>query len=256
MQQGVTSFVLMRAVLIFMNISSFQPFTQQELSLSPKRIDIWRFSLASAPQNADSIMDQAEINRADRFYFAKHQRRFLAARTTLRLILAYYANIPASNLVFTYNQYGKPALQDVSFIQFNLSHSADLALLAVGMDVPLGIDLEFFSARPYQGISEQLFSPQENKGFNHLPQALKPLCFFHIWAQKEAFIKACGLGLHYPVQQITVPTLPPTDCAIMDPMTQKKWQLRSFTPHIGCHAALCYDPSVTTFRHFNLQNRF
>ena len=239
-----------------MNIASFQPFPHQELALFPKQIDIWRFPLTSAHQESDSVMNHEEKNRADRFYFAKHQRRFRAARTTLRLILAYYAKIQAGKLAFTYNQYGKPALQDFPFIQFNLSHSSDLALLAVGMDAPLGIDLEFFSARPYQGIGEQLFSQKENEVLNRLPQALKPLCFFHIWAQKEAFIKACGLGLHYPIHQITVPSLPPTDCAIIDPMTQKTWKLCSFTPHIGCHAALCFDPSITTFRHFSIQNFF
>ncbi|WP_058529541.1 4'-phosphopantetheinyl transferase family protein [Legionella londiniensis] len=237
-----------------MNISAFQPFTKQELSLSRQCIDIWRFSLRQVFNEAPSILNQEEMGRAGRFYFPKHRRRFIAARVMLRLILARYVKLDAAQLEFVFNEHGKPDLAHIPFIQFNLSHSADLALLAVGKEFPLGIDLEFFSARPYEGIGSHLFSEQENQTLKSLQPALKPLCFFHIWTQKEAFIKACGLGLSYPTRKITVPALPPADNLIIDPLTKTTWKITSFVPQISCCAALCYNPEINSFRHFEIKD--
>ena len=66
----------------------------------------------------------------------------------------------------------------------------------------MGVDIEQYSARPYEGIAKSLFSEQEFNEFKKVPPALKPAVFFHVWSQKEAFIKACGLGLILSNQRI------------------------------------------------------
>ena len=224
-----------------------------DCNLQPNRIDLWEFPLDKLPVLTDSVLNENELARANRFYFERHKRRFKAARATLRLILSRYLQIDANQLQFTYNNHGKPELHHQA-IEFNLSHSHDLALLAVGQQFPLGVDLEFFSARSYDGIANHLFSQQELRSFLKLPFYLKPQAFFQVWAQKEAFIKACGMGLAYPTQRFNVPLLAYTPALIPDPINNKEWQLVSFMPRIACSAALCHHPDIQEIRYISLNN--
>ncbi|MGQ3892321.1 4'-phosphopantetheinyl transferase family protein [Legionella sp. CNM-4043-24] len=214
--------------------------------LDRTQIDIWQFSLAREPEHAFEQLNDEEKIRARRYHFERHQRRFIVARAMLRAILAAYLNEPARQLQFDFNRQGKPFLAHPSNIQFNLSHSGEWALLAVGREHPMGIDLEFFSARPYVDLGAQLFSDREMQGLRALPSRLQALGFFHVWAQKEAFIKASGLGLSYPTREFSVSSLPGEVETVEDRLHQRSWQIRAFMPMVSCCAALCHDAAVTT----------
>ena len=229
--------------------NTFKEFSPSDCVLKRTRIDIWQYPLHTLFLGAESLLNSDELARAKRYHFARHQRRFTVARAMLRLILARYINLPPAKLTFSYNKHGKPELKDTPSLQFNLSHSGDLALLAVGSELPLGIDLEFFSARPYEGIGKHLFSPIENQALHNISTTLKPLSFFHIWAQKEALIKACGLGLAYPTQEFDVPIFMHANLDIDDLVHKKTWHMRSFMPEIACCAALCHDPEIESVRY-------
>ncbi len=230
----------------------FKELDPEDCTLQNQRIDVWQYPLHTEFSDAKSLLNEDELIRANRYHFARHQRRFTIARAITRLILARYINIPAKQINFAYNDHGKPALTNIPLLQFNLSHSADLALLAIGMQFPLGIDLEFFSARPYEGIGSHIFSVKENLELRLLPNMLKPLAFFHLWAQKEALIKACGLGLSYPTKQFDLPLLPPGNQHMEDPKFKQQWHVRSFMPQVNCCAAICYNPQVQNIRYISL----
>ena len=212
--------------------------------LNPRRIDIWQYPLNAEYLQAESLLSEEEYIRANRFHFQKHQRRFTIAHSILRLILSRYTQIPPLELMFTTGLHGKPALTNDPKLEFNLSHSGDTALLAVGLEYPMGIDLEYISDRPYLGIGETLFSDNENLQLKNSPPSLQPLVFFNIWAQKEAFIKACGMGLSYPTQAFTVPSLSTKPELVHDALHERMWKMQSFMPEVFCCAALCYDPLV------------
>lgn len=222
---------------------------ENDFSLDKRRIDIWQYPLEILWPEAESWLNSEELRRAKRYHFARHQRRFTIARALLRLILARYLNLTPHDLEFSTNSYGKPYLTHCSEIQFNLSHSHDLALLAIGQRHPLGVDIEFFSGRPFQGMSNMMFSTQEIHDYARVPPTMRSLAFFHVWAQKEAFIKACGMGLSYPTKRFDVPVLPNTDIEIADTLHGLSWSMRSFMPKIACSAALCHHPSIQTLRH-------
>lgn len=219
------------------------------------QIDIWRYPLHADNPDAFFHLNIDEQNRAKRFHFARHQRRFTNAHSGLRLILARYINENPQQLQFTEGKQGKPSLINDPSLQFNLSHSEDMALLVVGKHHPVGIDLEYFSPRTYHGIGAHLFSPKEMLALKTAPTYLNPLVFFNIWAQKEAFIKACGLGLSYPTQQFDVPILCSDATNIADSVHQCTWQMRSFMPEINCCAAVCYDPHIKTIRYASLTQK-
>lgn len=233
---------------------SFSTFSPKDTMLIRNRIDIWQFPLHTEPYLAFSLLNSEEQQRAQRYHFKRDQRRFTVARSMLRTILARYLQAAPDELSFAYPNKGKPTLAPVHAIEFNLSHSGELALLAVGQDLELGIDLEFITARPFTGIANILFSDAEKKGLNQLDPRLKPLGFFHIWAQKEAFIKATGLGLSYPTEQFDVSVLPTDTYDIFDKIHHTSWRMQSFMPEIGCSAALCHYPEVEDIRYLCLSD--
>lgn len=228
-----------------MSKSLFKSLPLNDSDLHPHRIDIWQIPLDIEPAWAQSLLNEQETARANRYYFPRHRRRFTTARAMMRLILAHYLNTSAKKLVFDYLKQGKPYLPQYPSLQFNLSHSRDTALLAVGQTNPLGIDIEYFSARPYYGMARHSFSTVENQSLAQLPLGLLPLAFFNVWAQKEAFIKVLGLGLSYPTRQFDVPILPQQPVIIDDALHSRRWQMVSFMPVAACCAALCCHPDVT-----------
>src|SRR5262249_30264755 len=145
-------------------------------------------------ENAMCLLNPQEQIRANRYHFQRHQRRFTLSRAMMRLILSRYLHCDARHIIFTENAYGKPSMDDPALsIQFNLSHSREWALLAVGHTHPLGTDLEHFSSRSLTGISQMAFSSSELHSLSQVNIRQRLLSFFHIWAQKEAFIKANGM---------------------------------------------------------------
>ncbi|NCT56343.1 MAG: 4'-phosphopantetheinyl transferase superfamily protein [Legionella sp.] len=223
----------------------YTPSASQPCDLKTTRVDIWSFALdAPLPEPGFTLLNAEEQARAERFHFAHHQHHFTRARMMLRLILARYIHTSAEHLVFDYAKHGKPFLPDHPELQFNLSHSGNRGLLAVGKTHALGIDLEQYSDRPYEGIGSHVFSDAENATLKTMVPSLKPLIFFNFWAQKEALIKMLGLGLSYPTTRLTVPAYPSTHHTIVDPVYHSTSKILAFMPRLAYCAALCHHPSI------------
>ncbi len=139
-----------------------------------------------------------ESNRSDRLRFAHDRRRFIVARGALRTLLASYLGAAPGRIRFVYNPFGKPALTPEfgDRIKFNLSHSGDLALIAVASSADLGIDLEYIRARPGDAeLARCFFSDSEVEHLTRLPSHLHAHAFFRSWTRREAYVKARGEGL-------------------------------------------------------------
>lgn len=215
-------------------------------------VDIWEIPLPACDLNALALNDLSpdEQTRFQRFYFAKHKRRFAQSRIALRTILSHYLHQCPADLEFAYSAFGKPSLPHFHNLQFNLSHSKDLALLAVCQTHPIGIDIEFFSERPFLGIASHLFSFQEQQQLACLPPSLIPLAFFSTWAQKEAIMKAVGMGMSYPTKAIDLRLLPIMPYLVYEPQTQQDLKIMPFLPRPAACAAICYHPDLTEIRYF------
>jgi phosphopantetheinyl transferase len=102
-----------------------------------------------------------------------------------------------------FHHLGKPVLggpPGASLVELNLSHSGDLALVAASFDRRLGIDLERIDAsRSGQEIAERFFSPREIAALRALPRERQADAFFAGWTHKEAYPKARGDGLSFPL---------------------------------------------------------
>lgn len=222
--------------------------------LKDSRIDLWLLPLDQDLMQLEQLLSPDEVLRAERFHFPRHRRRFRNARALLRLILSRYLHCKAEDIRFAYNQYGKPEVHSQQLLQFNVSHTGDWGLVAVGKTHALGVDIEQYSARPYQGIAEHLFSAQEQETLQSINLGQKPWLFFNIWAQKEAFIKACGLGLFYPGNEFSVTSSAENQQRIFDKKNDTVWAMKTFMPKIALSAALCHRPEVSCIRYVELEH--
>jgi 4'-phosphopantetheinyl transferase len=187
--------------------------------LLPSSIQIWEFPLTISSIPLDSftaLLSSDERARAARFRFEKDARRFTVARATVRSILGAYTGSPARDLRFDYSHYGKPALtarisdgqtnddrnggrtndHQTLNVRFSVSHSGELAILAVATRREVGVDLEAIRVEvEIDKLAERYFSEQEHATIRGLPPEQRLRAFFRCWTCKEAFLKAQGFGL-------------------------------------------------------------
>ncbi|MFE2286273.1 4'-phosphopantetheinyl transferase family protein [Streptomyces sp. NPDC059443] len=153
-------------------------------------------------ESADDLLDESERCRAARLRRPGDRHRYRAAHIGLRLILGGYTGLDPRSVPVTREDcpccgepHGRPALEGGG-PHFSLSHSDDLALIAVS-GVPVGADVE---GVPRAGIAEELLPslhPDENSALRELADARRPKALARLWSRKEAYLKGTGVGLAY-----------------------------------------------------------
>jgi len=194
-----------------------------DLTLPRNEVHVWRVWL-NLPEARVAVLrktlDEDELQRANRFRFPQHRRHFTVARGVLRMLLGRYLHRSPAEIAFEYNRYGKPFLKggksvpcaeespdciktdrDNGMMEFNLSHSGEMALYAFSPDRKVGIDVEWTGRRiaDREGIVKRFFSPREAEVLSGLPVHREKEAFFGCWTRKEAYIKARGKGLSIPL---------------------------------------------------------
>jgi 4'-phosphopantetheinyl transferase len=197
-------------------------------------VDVWRISLdlpAATVKSLESTLSADERGRAARFRIPGGRERYIAAHACLRDILVRYLDCEPGQLMFSTNDYGKPSLRGHK-LEFNLSHSGDFALVAVTRQRKVGVDLERIrSEMEVESIARRFFSQSELREWLAVPPDQRQIAFFHCWTRKEAFIKAHGSGLSYPLKNFDV-SLTPGETALLratrpDPEESARWTLLS-----------------------------
>jgi 4'-phosphopantetheinyl transferase len=162
-------------------------------------VQVWRLSLDVEPDEAERrSLSAAELERANRFVYARDRRRYVAAHTQLRRLLATHTGMPEGSLCLREGEFGKPYLDGAAHCQFNLSHSADVALVGIAGVGEIGVDVELLSSTPdAQSLAERHFTAGErNELAQCTPASERDLAFLRGWTRKEACLKALGSGLN------------------------------------------------------------
>jgi len=211
--------------------------------VNPDEVQVWRIGLEAEAE--PHTLSEEERERAARFRFERHRRRFIAAHAALRGILSRATGQPPEALRFVSGPYGKPALEQ-SRVRFNLSHSGELALVAVALGRDVGVDVEL--VRPEiagERIAERFFSPGEVAALRAQPEEGRVEAFFHCWTRKEAFIKAKGEGLSHPLDSFDVSLIPGEPARLLatrpDPGEASRWSLIEVPVPPGYTAALAVE---------------
>jgi 4'-phosphopantetheinyl transferase len=182
-----------------------------ELALKPDEIHIWKVDLGgSCDKDSRRLLSTGEIQREARLVRPEDRRKFTCGRVALRKILASYLGLPPADIRFGYGRKGKPYLLDPQGsprLEFSLSHSAHLMLVACACSTPVGIDLEFIQpidAR--EQILRQYFCPQDGLTYHDLPDFEKEAAFMSAWTIREACSKVHGAGLAEALQEPCFPS--------------------------------------------------
>jgi 4'-phosphopantetheinyl transferase len=220
----------------------------EKLVLPENQVDVWQIHLEAQPDEVEHyrrLLAPDEIERADRFHFEKHRRRFTLGRAAMRQVLGGYINTDPHDVVFSYGRSGKPALagSEERSIQFNLSHSEDVALLAVARGLALGIDIEFINPEfATEAIARMFFSRSETECLIALQPRERAEAFFCCWTRKESYIKALGDGLSLPLDSFEVAFGPDVPAALLkviaDPREVARWSMYDLEAPRGYRAAL------------------
>jgi 4'-phosphopantetheinyl transferase len=184
------------------------PPAESPLSLRPDEVHCWGVELDRVTEPRllaayQTLLDEGERVRWQRFRFEKHRHQFLVSHALVRVTLSRYAPVPPAAWRFVMNAYGRPEIVGApSWLRFNLSHTDGMAICAVALDTEVGADVED-SERSGQTveIAESFFAPSEVAALRALPAERQRERFFDYWTLKEAYIKARGAGLSLPLDQ-------------------------------------------------------
>lgn len=172
-------------------------------------VHIWRTALNQEPaivRKLKEVLSDDELERASRFYFEKDKNQFIVGHGFLRRTLARYIDIDPVDLRFLYGPSGKPSLtKDHGPIRFNMSHSENLAVVAVTLDREIGIDVEFIhEIVEIDELADHFFNSLETGVREWSSSEMKRDEFFRCWVDQEAYLKALGSGLANWSEQIQI----------------------------------------------------
>ena len=149
--------------------------------------------------------------------------RFLAGRAALRTVLAGYLRQDPAAIQLLAGPSGKPALAHGP--AFNLSHSESVALIAVDSEREVGVDVECLRRVPEAAdIVARHFTPRERARYASAAAAVQPETFLELWTQKEAYLKALGVGMD--------------DASLLEDPDPRHWLVHRLAGPAGCAAAL------------------
>ena len=219
------------------------------ITLAQHDIHIWYASLnqpAPCVHELALTLSSDEKARAKRFYFEKDRNHYIVGRGILRSILGRYLNTEPNLLKFCYGEHGKPYLVElcaVTSLSFNLSHSQEIVLYAIAQGKSIGIDLEHIRAIPdVDQIVARFFSEKEQRAFYAFHPEERQKAFFKVWTCKEAYLKAIGVGLNEPLNNIEVTIspgeAPPLLNAVGNEQDTSRWSLLNLSSPSGYIATL------------------
>ncbi len=222
------------------NLSSWSVPTEG-VELTTQDVHVW-WARLDAPihliSQYRSILSEEERVKAQQFRFDVHRTRWIVAHAVLRMLLCQYLHTDPQHIHFRTNAYGKPALANLSqshLLQFNISHSEDVALYAFSLQRELGVDVEYMRRNiPYDQVAQHSFSPNEQTILRGLTGEQKHQAFYNCWTRKEAYIKARGMGLSLPLDLFDVSLMPGEPAALLrsreHPQEVQRWTMQALRP--------------------------
>jgi 4'-phosphopantetheinyl transferase len=216
------------------------------LAILGKRVDVWRINLFKFKPYYDQFVDllsQAEQERAARYVQQEDRLRSVITRAILRQLLGAYLDCSPKRVNFQYNAYEKPELAapHSGLYHFNLSHSHEWIVYAIGCQAPVGIDIECINDEvDVSSIAQRFFHPVENELIQSLTGPTQMAAFFRCWARKEALLKALGEGLFFPLDKCQVSVAPdqPAQVLSMNGQDVNDWTLSDIKIADGFAAAV------------------
>lgn len=175
-------------------------------ALTRADVQVWRVSVPEYGVKTESNLDllsAAEKDRASRCVKHEDAQRYIAGHCALRRLLSSHTGIAPQELIFTKNEFGKPALatqHNPKSLHFNMSHSGLYVIIALSRH-PVGIDVESIKSDfNFRSLLPNYFTTAEA---HFITNAVSPVdAFFTVWTRKEALGKGLGTGITENMQNL------------------------------------------------------
>ncbi len=173
--------------------------------LSFEGVQVWRLALApvlpaGVLEGYYGALSGEEKRRADGIRIDAVREEFVAGRGLLRLLLG-AATGTAGAVTLATKLHGKPCLVGPASVEFNVSHSEGVILIALSRASEVGVDVEYVSdefgeAEELMGIAKESFHAAEFTAIARTPPGRdRLLAFYRAWTRREAVAKADGRGI-------------------------------------------------------------
>jgi 4'-phosphopantetheinyl transferase len=218
----------------------------RDFFIKPGEIHVWLVKMDNPARYYSELrkfLSEDEITRLKQYKFELDRQRFIARRGFLRLLLGQYCALPPKSITYQVNPYGKLSSPSCPY-SFNLSHSQGVLVFGFSSFPEIGVDIEqVHSNHDLFRLTERWFSPEEQAGLSALPASLQSEAFYHVWTQKEAYIKARGLGLSIRLKDFSVSTDPSKPARLLSigggPDDIHFWKLIDVPFEPGWRSAVC-----------------
>lgn len=199
---------------------------------------------------AERVLTADEAERARRLVAPLVRRGFVGGRWLLRSVLAALTRVEGGSLDLRADAHGKLHLAGHEPLGafFNLSHSGELAALALVHARRIGIDIE--AERPLTDaalLARRILGPSERERFKALPASARSGALLAAWTRKEAVLKAMGTGIAGGLSSVEVLA----DAVVSVGVAPAMWSLRALSMPPGFHGAIAIEgeaPRLVTWQ--------
>lgn len=194
---------------------------------NPDSIEVYRIRLDRSESELaifHDMLNPPERERAAKFLAANKRREFTITRASLRLLLSRSLQEEPSQISITHEAQGKPRVENDkqhARVRFSVSHSHDLALIAIAQARDIGVDVEKMRGEvEFDQLAARFFSEAEYAALKKYSDETRLRAFFMTWTRKEAIVKAQGGGIALGLKQFDVSVDPDTPPAVI----ATRWQ--------------------------------
>lgn len=212
--------------------------------LASGEIHLWTCVLdGMEPPASDRVyLAPSELERAGKFRMDRVRNQFIAARATLRKLLAGYLDCEPAAVPIIYESTGKPMLPG-HILHFNVTHTDGIGAFAFRKAGRVGVDIEKDrEVDNAASLVERFFAANETAAFLDLDEGQRRRAFLRMWTRKEAILKAVGQGIH-ALDACEISVHPDEEPRVLKLFEDRapKWKLHDWSPAEGYVAALAVE---------------
>lgn len=143
------------------------------------------------------LIEEEDRKQILRYQFWQDRQRSLLGHLLSRYAIIQEYALTNKEIQIRRHAYGKPYIKDYSQIHYNISHSGEWVVVAIGKS-PIGIDVEN-RREDWDLIGERVFSESE-KYWSQNSYKRKAI----LWTIKEAYVKYLGTGLSKSLNSFSI----------------------------------------------------
>jgi 4'-phosphopantetheinyl transferase len=171
--------------------------------ISPTTVGLFRAPLdVDGPLLArlQATLSPEEHARAAALRDDRARRRFIADHGWRRRLLGERIGCAPGEVDYVEGEHGKPRPSGHRRLHFSATRSEEIALYALCSEAEVGVDAERIDRDGVlESLATRLLSPSERATYEALDVSRRPDGLYACWTRKEAYVKALGTGLTFPL---------------------------------------------------------